>query len=156
MNDDADIVTTQALSELDAGTSTTTSLPPHPSSIGAARRFVRTALMSAGRHELLEDAELAVSEVVTNAVVHAGTRVDIKLVVGPVLARIEVEDGSPNQPRARRYAITASTGRGLGLVNDVAADWGVRPTERGKTVWFELAGIRHPGARQPVRRVGDG
>jgi anti-sigma regulatory factor (Ser/Thr protein kinase) len=139
MNDDADIVTTQALSELDAGTSTTTSLPPHPSSIGAARRFVRTALMSAGRHELLEDAELAVSEVVTNAVVHAGTRVDIKLVVGPVLARIEVEDGSPNQPRARRYAITASTGRGLGLVNDVAADWGVRPTERGKTVWFELA-----------------
>ena len=139
MDDDADIVTTRALSELDVGTSTGTALPPHPSSIGAARRFVRTALLEAGRRELLHDAELVVSEVVTNAVVHAGTRVDIEVVVGPVLVRVEVEDGSPNQPRARRYATTASTGRGLGLLNEVAADWGVRATERGKTVWFELA-----------------
>lgn len=139
MDDEAEVVTTEALSEFAPQSSSSTSLPPHPSSIGAARRFVRSALLSSGREELADDAELAVSEVVTNAVVHAGTRIEVNVVLGPVLVRVEVEDGSPHQPRARRYATTASTGRGLGLLNDTAADWGVRPTTRGKAVWFELA-----------------
>src|SRR5919107_3712465 len=139
MDDDPEVVTTEAFSQFGTESSSTTSLPPHPSSIGAARRFVRGALVEAGRDELVDDAELAVSEVVTNAVVHAGTRIAVDVVLGPVFVRVEVEDGSPPQPRARRYAATASTGRGLGLLDDVAADWGVRPTERGKTVWFELA-----------------
>jgi anti-sigma regulatory factor (Ser/Thr protein kinase) len=139
MDDEAEVVTTEALSEFAPQSSSSTSLPPHPSSIGAARRFVRSALLTSGREELADDAELAVSEVVTNAVVHAGTRIEVNVVLGPVLVRVEVEDGSPHQPRARRYATTASTGRGLGLLNDTAADWGVRPTKTGKAVWFELA-----------------
>jgi anti-sigma regulatory factor (Ser/Thr protein kinase) len=139
MDDEPHVVTTAALDEAGARTSCATSLPPHPSSIGAARRFVRTALVAAGRTELLDDAELAVSEIVTNAVVHAGTRIQVEVVLGPVLLRVEVQDSSPHQPRARRYAATASTGRGLGLLNEVAADWGVRATEDGKAVWFELA-----------------
>jgi anti-sigma regulatory factor (Ser/Thr protein kinase) len=139
MDDEAEVVTTEALTEVDPQSSSSTSLPPHPSSIGAARRFVRGALLSGGRDELADDAELAVSEVVTNAVVHAGTRIEVNVVLGPVLVRVEVEDGSPHLPRARRYATTASTGRGLSLLNDTAADWGVTPTHRGKAVWFELA-----------------
>jgi anti-sigma regulatory factor (Ser/Thr protein kinase) len=152
MDDDKQVVTTEALDEAGARSSCTTSLPPHPSSIGAARRFVRTALVTAGRTELLDDAELAVSEIVTNAVVHAGTRIQVEVILGPVLLRVEVQDSSPHQPRARRYAATASTGRGLGLLNEVAADWGVRPTEGGKAVWFELAPslLRRPGNGVPA------
>ncbi|MFL6132724.1 MAG: ATP-binding protein [Nocardioidaceae bacterium] len=152
--DDNRELTAEALSGVDTRTCSDLSLPPHPSSIGAARRFVRTALLAAERGELLEDAELAVSEVVTNAVVHAGTRIDISLAVGPVLVRIDVHDGSPHQPRARRYATTSSTGRGLGLLNDVAADWGVSPTESGKAVWFELAPTLAPPGAQAVGLVG--
>ena len=65
MDDEAEVVTTAALSEFAPQSSSSTSLPPHPSSIGAARRFVRSALLTSGREELADDAELAVSEVYT-------------------------------------------------------------------------------------------
>jgi PAS domain S-box-containing protein len=78
-----------------------------------------------------------VSEVVTNAVLHAHTEIDLTVAVerdGTV--RVEVRDGSLNLPLPRDYTETASTGRGLGLVEVLASSYGVHPHAHGKTVWF--------------------
>jgi PAS domain S-box-containing protein len=113
--------------------------PPLPSFVGTARRFVRSALTADHEH-LADDAELAVSEVVTNAVVHAGTRIAVRVALAADTVRVEVEDGSPHLPRARRYADTAGTGRGLRLLADLVDRWGATSNATGKVVWFELTG----------------
>ena len=114
-------------------------LPPRPSSVGEARRLVHGALTRAGRADLIETAELLVSEVVTNALVHAGTPIDVSVTVQADGLRVEVGDGSPHLPSPRGYAPTAGTGRGLLLLERMVDDWGVTPNARGKTVWFHLA-----------------
>jgi PAS domain S-box-containing protein len=119
-------------------------LPSLPQSAGRARSLVRSALHDAGcREDLVDDAQLATSELVTNAVVHAGTSIGVLVSVGPRSLRVEVRDGSPNLPRARDYASTAGTGRGLHLVERLVTRWGVtshpEAARGGKTVWFELA-----------------
>ena len=53
-------------------------------------------------------------------------------------ARLEVVDGSPAIPRLRAYAQESTTGRGLRLIADVAAGWGVHPAPTGKLIWVEL------------------
>ena len=129
-------------------------LPPRPSSVGEARRLVRRALNQAGREDLLETAELLVSELVTNALVHAGTPIDVALTVEDGGLRVEISDGSPHAPARRSYGPTAGTGRGLMLLEQMVREWGVELRERGKTVWFHLvAGDRldagdHPDENQ--------
>lgn len=113
-------------------------LPPRPSSVGEARRLVRRALTQAGREDLLETAELLVSELVTNALVHAGTPIDVSLTVEDGGLRVEISDGSPHAPARRSYGPTAGTGRGLMLLEQMVREWGVELRERGKTVWFHL------------------
>lgn len=115
-------------------------LPPHPSSAGAARRFVITALHRLGMDAHSELAELLTSEVVTNAVLHA--RTSIALEVTPVAAgvRVDVLDGSPRAVRRRDYSEEATTGRGMSLVEALASSWGTDATAGGKKVWFELGG----------------
>ena len=114
-------------------------LPPRPSSVGEARRLVHETLIRAGRGDLIETAELLVSEVVTNALVHTGTPIDVSVLVEADGLRVEVGDGSSNLPSPRGYAPTAGTGRGLMLLEQMVDDWGVSPSARGKTVWFRLA-----------------
>src|SRR5262245_48630521 len=63
----------------DRGTQVRRRLPSHPSSAGEARRMVRRLLTDAGRRDLLEPASLLVSEVVTNALVHSGTSIDVSM-----------------------------------------------------------------------------
>lgn len=113
-------------------------LPALPSSVGAARRLVRRALPKAGFDDLVEAAELVVSEAVTNAVVHAGTSIDVTVMLTGAGARLEVRDGSKHHPTPRDYAATAGTGRGLLLIDGVTTSWGTVPHSDGKTVWFEL------------------
>ena len=107
-----------------------------PSSPGAARRFVRHLLADVGREEWSEAASLAVSELVTNAVLHAHS--DIAL-VGEVTAdhlRLEVRDDNPTLPSARAYDDHATTGRGLELVAAVTTAHGVESLgPGGKVVW---------------------
>jgi anti-sigma regulatory factor (Ser/Thr protein kinase) len=69
-----------------------------------------------GRPDLADAAGLLVSEIVTNAIVHARTTIDLDVVAGPDGLRVSVRDRSPNQPVPRHYGRAASTGRGLGLV----------------------------------------
>ena len=113
-------------------------LRPHPTSVGAGRRFIRQVLQDNRRDDLCEAAELVISEVVTNALVHAGTDVQIAARVGRDGVRVEVSDGSPHLPATKNYADLASTGRGLQLLEQMVDRWGVDPHEEGKTVWFEL------------------
>jgi PAS domain S-box-containing protein len=101
--------------------------------------MVRRVLSDAGRDDLLEPAQLLVSEVVTNALVHSGTPIDVAMAAGEEGVLVEVGDGSLHTPRPRHYASTASTGRGLALLDQTADSWGVVPGIRGKTVWFQLS-----------------
>lgn len=116
------------------------------SSVSAARSFVRSHVVALGGDESAQDrAALLVSELVTNAVLHARTQalVSVELTAGDVLAfMIAVADGSAARVRQRRYGPQESTGRGLRLVESLSAEWGVEPSQAisaaGKSVWFRL------------------
>lgn len=102
--------------------------------------MVRDVLASARRDDLVETAQLLVSEVVTNALVHAGTPIDFHAFVGGAGLRVEVSDGSKSPPSPRSYAGMAGTGRGLHLLQQLGDRWGTLTHPDGKTVWFELDG----------------
>lgn len=117
-------------------------LEPTARSAATARRYVREAVRGLGAEELEESAELGVSELVANAVLHARTA--FTLTVGATVdgrVRVAVTDSSSALVRPRHLAVTSTTGRGLQLVASVSSAWGVDelPADRGpgKTVWFE-------------------
>lgn len=124
-------------------------LPAAASSVPASRRFVREALAHERYAELRDPAELATSELATNAVVHAGTDFVVRVATAASGVRIEVGDGSPHIPSARSYAATARTGRGLQMVDESVHRWGITPTANGKVVWFELGQVE-PQAGWPT------
>lgn len=109
-----------------------------PESVGQGRRFVRSTLREWGHDALVDTATLLVSELVTNAVLHARTPPEIIVRLGRDEVRIEVLDGSDRLPRAKGYGVESSTGRGLLLVDRLAAAWGTEVREAGKVVWFAL------------------
>jgi len=115
-------------------------LQPQPSSVAGARRQVTNLLEEAGRTDLAEPAVLLVSELVTNALLHAGTDIDLAAELDADGLLVEVGDGSPHLPSRRRYAATAGTGRGLMMLESMVDDWGVTLHRNGKTVWFRLSG----------------
>jgi anti-sigma regulatory factor (Ser/Thr protein kinase) len=115
-------------------------LPAEVASTPRARQFVRGALGGILDADVVAAAELCVSELVTNAVLHAGTSVRVELTAVADGIRVAIEDGSPVMPLRVRHSRTAATGRGLALVAAVSRNWGVElRTEGGKTVWCELA-----------------
>ncbi len=115
--------------------------PPAPSSVGEARRFLRAFLSQADRAGLADAAELALSEVVTNAVLHAHSEFDVTLRLRERRLRVEVVDRSAQMPVQRGYDTGATTGRGLELVAAVTSDRGVEPRgTAGKAVWFVVDG----------------
>lgn len=126
-----------------------TALPCDAGSAGAARRFVTSRLAAVGLGELADTAELLVSELVTNAVLHAHTSVIVTVeATGPRSARVTVRDGSRLAPAPRRHSVSSGTGRGLLLVQQLAAGWGAEVEDSGKAVWFDVAAIgdgREPG-----------
>ena len=113
-------------------------LSPHARSAADARRFVEHALRSWRCDDALDTAQLLVSELVSNAIRHAGTPVRLTLRREPGGLRVEVRDGAPGAPRPRLADPDSEAGRGLFLVDHLAREWGVRPERRGKTVWFVL------------------
>ena len=113
-------------------------LHPEPSSVRAARKYVSDELTSVGLDDAAATAELLVSELVTNAILHARTPVRVSVdVVGDVV-RVTVADDSPRAPQQRRHSVDSGTGRGLLLVERMATRWGVEVGSAGKVVWFEL------------------
>lgn len=126
--------------------------PAHPSSVGEARALTRQALTEPDQEPILDDAELLVSEVVTNALMHAGTPIDLWIAMLGHTLRVEVSDGAPHLPVRRDYAAMAGTGRGLQLLEELSDQWGVDTVGDGKTVWFELSppGAAGRGAAAPT------
>lgn len=117
----------------------TATLPPEPSSAGVARRLLHAALAQAGRTRWSENSELALSEVVTNAILHAHTSFTVSVLVHSVAVHVEVQDSNPAPARARDYDTHATTGRGLRLIAALTSRCGVRQVPGdGKVVWFRM------------------
>ena len=123
---------------------------PEPKAAAAARRFVRDTLEAwvvtgaADGHGLVDDAVLLTSELVTNAVVHAGTPVQVTCRLADGAVEVVVSDGHPGRlvPEApEREAVPSERtgGRGLLLPAALASAWGVAYGRASKAVWFRLA-----------------
>ncbi|MDP1805519.1 MAG: PAS domain S-box protein, partial [Acidimicrobiales bacterium] len=98
---------------------------------------MRRFLEEIGRHAWVDSAELAISEVVTNASLHAHTAVEIRLTSYVDQVCVEVRDFNTTLPVQRNYDVQATTGRGMALVAAVTLECGVHPLgESGKVVWF--------------------
>lgn len=111
-------------------------IPCAPEGPGEARRFVGETLATWGRDSQSEDAAAVVSELASNAVLHAGS--DFAVAVGRLAdgIRIAVADDSALAPIVRPPA--GAAGRGLHIVAALSADWGIEPLPDGKAVWAEL------------------
>ncbi len=119
--------------------SATTTLPPEPSSSRACRQFLRATLHSWGADQFADEGLLLLSELVTNAVLHAGTEIEVVLQLEEGVLRVEVRDNDPRLPSRRHYSQLSGTGRGLAMVAAMARAWNVEPLPAGgKCVWFEL------------------
>ncbi len=118
------------------------SLAAQASSARVARRFVRSTLEQWSLSALSANAELMVSELVTNVVLHARTdlvvHLGLRTTATVTVLRVGVRDGSGRPPRTMRYSDLAATGRGLRIVRTLASDSGVETDADGKTVWFEI------------------
>ncbi len=107
-------------------------------SAGSARHSLRTLLDEAAANTWTDSVVLAASEVITNAVMHAGTAVSLEAWATADGVRVEVRDGSSHLPTRRKYALTSGTGRGLHILDHSVERWGAEPLPTGKAVWFEL------------------
>lgn len=116
-----------------------TILAPVARSIPEARRFAREALLALGVPHPEDAVALLVSELITNAVLHAGTPVRLSVLRYDGVLRIEVRDDDPTPPRLVDPDPMRPGGRGIMLVDALAQRWGVNANERGKTIWFEVA-----------------
>lgn len=126
------------------------SLAPTASSGGRARRLARQALGDVP-DEVREVAELLVSELVTNALLHARPPLVLRVGRADGRVRVEVADGDPTLPALKPYGVHAGTGRGLLLVERLADRWAAHRSAGGKVVWFELD---LPGARPAPAPAG--
>jgi anti-sigma regulatory factor (Ser/Thr protein kinase) len=111
-------------------------LPPDTQSPWRARCFVAETL--GADTPRVADVALIVSEMVTNAVLHARTDVRVSIKRGPTTIRVEVADDSESGPTLQHFTQQAATGRGLHLVEQLADRWGSEPRTGGKVVWFEV------------------
>jgi DNA-binding response OmpR family regulator len=105
----------------------------------AARGFIEALCEEWGYVGLVDTAKLVVSELVTNAVVHAASSCDVRVAAHEGLLRIEVEDHSLASPEPQPFDTEALGGRGLFLIAALSEAWGVDPVEGGKVVWAELS-----------------
>lgn len=118
--------------------------PPTATSAAAARRFVESVLAGTEVDHLAYPATMLVSELVTNAILHSGTPLEVVVIPEGPRLRVEVHDGSAQMAVRRHYSEMSGTGRGLMLVERMAAEWGCDHTADGKVVWFELDGAAAP------------
>jgi hypothetical protein len=151
-----------------------------PASVPGARRFVADGLRAWGHHELVDDAQLCVSELAGNAALHGNsTYIEVYVLDLDTAVRVAVEDDGPAPaaaiaPRTTLPGLDAAfdaeldeiaelddlehlldapaTGRGLAIVSVLASDWGVEELANGKRVWVDLAPGGASAAARPVRR----
>ena len=113
-------------------------LPSEGASVAEARRMLAGLLEGTGLEAVVDDAQMAVTELVTNAMVHAGSEIHLAAAVTGSGLRVEVGDASPHLPVRRDYAPMSATGRGLAIVDEVVTRWNSFALGGGKVVWFEI------------------
>jgi sigma-B regulation protein RsbU (phosphoserine phosphatase) len=130
-----------------------TMLPADGRSAARARRIIEAAVGAADLGAYVDEALLLVTELVTNAVVHAGTIVELDVETGDDHLRVEVTDQSPGSLPAISLAPieTREGGRGLFLIEALATEWGTRHFGHGKSVWFVLGGATKDRLDRPSR-----
>jgi len=111
-------------------------LPADPAIVPDTRRQVARRLTGWGLDDVAFVTELVVSELVTNAIRHAKTPIQLRLIRDRTLI-CEVSDGSSTAPHLRRACPFDEGGRGLLLVSQLAQRWGCRQTPHGKVIWAE-------------------
>jgi DNA-binding NarL/FixJ family response regulator len=121
------------------GAEASVDLPRALTSVAAARRFVEARLKEWNLEQLLDDALVISSELVTNAVTHAESSCRIRLSVNVARLRIDVLDAGTGTPEPRALNDTEEHGRGLHIVDAVTSAWGLEDVPEGKLVWAELA-----------------
>lgn len=119
-------------------------LPATPLTVRRARQYVADTVVGMGLGRLRTTAELLTSELVTNALVHAGTEISLSISRSGDRLRVEVGDGGAMIPASAPPGHDGENGRGLQLIDAVATDWGVDPAEGGKLIWFELSAAVEP------------
>ncbi|PPK98043.1 serine phosphatase RsbU (regulator of sigma subunit) [Kineococcus xinjiangensis] len=133
-------------------------LPPDVRSAAMARRHVREAVGGSALEQVLDDALLVVTELVTNAVLHAGTEVELRLRDEQEALWLEVADRLPGVlPLLRAPDDERESGRGVLLLDALATEWGTAHRSHGKAVWcrFSPAGATpEPSQPAPAPAVG--
>lgn len=98
--------------------------------------------------EVADDAELLVTELVTNSIIHARTPVLLEITDRDGIIEFAVTDQSTRQVQLRMPSADAVTGRGIHLLDQIASDWEVLPRPGGKTVRFRLRTVANSGMRR--------
>ena len=110
-----------------------------PSSVAQARHFAHAVLEASGAIDDEWPVAQVVSELATNAVVHAGTPFVVSIAHDDSHIRVAVTDRRPlARASMRRLSNDTTTGRGLRLVQTLGQAWGIDQTDAAKTVWCEL------------------
>jgi len=120
------------------------SLGAGPRSVQDARRWVVSTFNDIGRDDLVECAEIGVSELVTNALLHGGSPIQVRVRGTREHPRVEVRDGSAEPPVLpgsgdhgdEEDDVLLTFGRGLSIVARASDAWGAEIEDDGKTVWF--------------------
>jgi serine phosphatase RsbU (regulator of sigma subunit)/anti-sigma regulatory factor (Ser/Thr protein kinase) len=138
---------------VDAVDVATWEFPAEPRSAALAREVAGEQLEQWDLADMTFTTELAVSELVTNAVRYAPGPVRLRLIRDEALI-CEVSDGGNTAPHMRLPRLLDEGGRGLYIIGRLADRWGTRYTDFGKTIWVEQAlSSRGPGA---ARLADDG
>src|SRR6476661_6947440 len=121
-------------------------LPPGPKGVQDARRWVVRTFEDIGRHDLLDCAELGVSELVSNAILHGADPIQVRVRGTVGHPRVEVRDASVEQPVLPAPLamdlddeLLLTFGRGLTIVARGSRAWGAEIEADGKVIWFEPA-----------------
>lgn len=122
------------------GARAVTKLPGSPSAVPAARRFTSDVMRDHGLDDAAVDTtQLLVTELTTNAVLHAHSPIRLSVLPERGRVRVEVRDDDPRPISPPSLPDPeAEHGRGLWLVSSMAGSWGINRNEKGKTVWFEV------------------
>jgi serine phosphatase RsbU (regulator of sigma subunit)/anti-sigma regulatory factor (Ser/Thr protein kinase) len=130
---------------------------PDPAAVAAARHFVRDTLVSWGlpvKDSRVIDAVLLASELVTNAIVHAGTRVQLTCRMNDAAVEISVLDRHPARmipdPPSAVDQVDRPSGRGLLLPAALSSSWGVTYAPAAKVIWFRLGPDAGRGGHAPT------
>lgn len=121
---------------LDAASVATRDVPATAATVAEARRWTSRQLTAWGLEEAIFTTELVVSELVTNAIRHASSPIQLRLIHDAGLI-CEVSDASSTAPHMRRARSFDEGGRGLLLVAQLTQRWGTRQTPHGKVIWAE-------------------